>query len=78
MENHLGRWSIKRLLFCFFGDVAALLIQSLSYSFTVGELSTSQKQAVITLIDKNGKGQEACENWRLISLMNVDTKLHQK
>ena len=40
--------------FCvwFFGEVAPLLVNSLNYSFKVGELSTLQKQAVITLIEK--------------------------
>ena len=30
----------KEFFVCFFGEVAPLLIKSLSYSFTVGELST--------------------------------------
>ena len=37
---------------CFFEEVAPPLLKSLNYAFTVGELSTSQKQAVITLIKK--------------------------
>ena len=43
----------KEFFVCFFHEVAPLLIQSLNYSFTVGELSTSsQEHAVITLIEK--------------------------
>ena len=64
----------KEFFVCFFGEVAPLLIQSPNYSFTVGELSTSKKQAVIILIEKIEEGQEACKNWRAILLMNVDTK----
>ena len=45
----------KEFFVCFFGEVAPLLIQSLNYSFTVAELSTSQKQAVITLIEERGR-----------------------
>ena len=40
-----------------------------------GEMSSSQKQAVITLIEKQGKDRSFFENWRPISLVNVDTKI---
>ena len=65
----------KEFFVCFFGEVAPLLIQSPNYSFTVGELSTLQKQAVITLIEKKGRDKRLVQNWRPISLMNVDTKI---
>ena len=39
-----------------------------------GEMSNSQKQAVITLIEKKGKDRAFLENWRSISL--VDYRLH--
>ena len=84
----------KEFFVCSFGEVAPLLIQSLNYSFTVGELSTSQKQAVITsqkqavitlqeqavitLIEKKGRDKRLVKNWRQISLMNVDTKVASK
>ena len=38
-------------------------------------MSCSQKQAVITLIEKKGKDSSFLENWRPISLVNVDTKI---
>ena len=44
----------------------------------MGELSTSQKQAVITLIEKKGRDKRLVKNWRPISLMNVDTKIASK
>ena len=40
--------------------------------FTRGEMSRSQKQAVITLIEKKGNERSLLENWRPISLVNVD------
>ena len=46
--------------------------------FTRGEMSRSQKQAVITLIEKKGKDRSLVENWRLISLVNVDAKIISK
>ena len=42
------------------------------------EMSNSQKQAVITLIEKKGKDRTLLENWRPISLVNVDAKLMSK
>ena len=43
-----------------------------------GEMSPSQQQAVITLIEK--KDQDRCylQNWRPISLLNVNTKIASK
>ena len=47
--------------------------------FDKGEMSCSQKQAVITLIEKKkGKDRSLLENWRPISLVNVDTKIMTK
>ena len=44
----------------------------------VGSLSESQKQAIITLIQKPGKDTRYLNAWRPISLLNVDTKLLSK
>ena len=46
--------------------------------FEKGEMSCSQKQAVITLIEKKGKDRSCLENWRPISLVNVDAKIMSK
>ena len=46
--------------------------------FTSGEMFRSQKQAVITLIEKKGKDRSLLENWRPISLVNVDAKIISK
>ena len=47
-------------------------------SFEKEELSNSQKQAVITLIEKKGKDRTLLENWRPISLVNVDAQIISK
>ena len=47
---------------------------SFNYAHNYDELSNSQKQAVITLVEKKGKGQRLIKTWRQISLINVDTK----
>ena len=41
-------------------------------------MSNTQKQAVITLIEKKGKDRCFIENWRPISLLNVDGKIMSK
>jgi len=41
-------------------------------------MSNSQRKAVITLIEKQGKVRTLIENWRLISLINVDAKIISK
>ena len=58
----------------FWNAVGELLVES----FIKGEMSPSQRQAVITLIEK--KDQDRCDlkNWRPISLLNVDAKIASK
>ena len=43
------------------------VFESLNYAFEYGELSNSQKQAVITLVEKKGKDKRQIKNWRPIS-----------
>ena len=52
------------------------VVETLKYSYTYGELSTSQKQATITIIEK--KDKRYFPNWRPISLLNVDAKITSK
>jgi hypothetical protein len=55
-----------------------LMVDSCNLSYAEGELTTSQRQAVITLLDK-GKDRTLLKNWRPISLLlNVDYKIASK
>lgn len=58
----------------FFGK---LMVDSFNKSYLEGELTSSQRQAVITLLDK-GKDRTLLKNWRPISLLNVDYKIASK
>ena len=68
----------KKFYVCFFEQLADTLIQALNQSFVDGEMSISQRQAVITLIEKKGKDKRYIQNWCPISLINVDTKVASK
>ena len=53
-------------------------MDSLNYAYFRGELSNSQKQAVITVIEKKDKDRRWIKNWRPISLVNVELKIGSK
>ena len=54
------------------------LVESLQFSHIHGQLSTSQKQALIILLEKKDKDRRFIKNWRAISLINVDVKIVSK
>ena len=58
--------------------ISKTLVDALNYSHQHGELSSSQKQALITLIEKKEKDRRFHKNWRPISLVNVDVKIASK
>ena len=54
------------------------LLLAIGKVYLVKQLSTSQKQVVIKLIEKKGGNKSCIQNWRPISLLNVDVKLISK
>ena len=68
VEFYRGFWNI----------LGNLTVDSLNYSYDYGELSNSQKEAIITLIEKKDKDKQDLSNWRPISLINVDVKIGSK
>ena len=62
----------------FWNSLGSLLVEPLNYSYDHGELSNTQKQAIIKLIEKEGKDKRNISNWRPISLINVDAKIGSK
>ena len=58
--------------------LGTLLVDSLNTAFVHGKLSNSQRQGIIRLIEKKDKDKRFVENWRPISLLNVDYKIGSK
>ena len=68
----------KEFYIKFWEVVKEPLCASIQQFFIVGELSTSQKQAIINLIEKKDGDKRFIKNWQPISLLNVDIKLISK
>ena len=62
----------------FWHVLGEFMVNSLNDSYDRGELSNSQKEAIITLIEKKDKDKRYLSNWRPISLINVDVKIGSK
>lgn len=62
----------------FWNKIGSFLVHILNKGLNKGEMSSSQRQAVITLIEKEGKDRCNLKNWRPISLLNVDYKIASK
>ena len=68
----------KEFYEAFWDHVKVPLLLSFKMAFLKKELSTSQKQAVIKLIEKKDRDKRFIKNWRPISLLNVNVKLISK
>ena len=66
----------KEFYLTFFEILGSKLLTFLNYAFSVGELPTSEKQAVITLIEKSEGDKWLIKNW--CPLLNVDEKIISK
>ena len=62
----------------FWSSIGKMVVESFNEAYEEGEMSNSQRQGVITLIEKTGKDRTHLENWRPISLINVDAKIASK
>ena len=59
----------------FWGDLGHIVLKSINYGFEKGELSSTQKEGVITCIPKGDKCKKYIKNWRPISLLNITYKI---
>ena len=54
------------------------MVLSFNETFEKGEMSVFQRQAIISLLEKEGKDGCYLDNWHPISLLNVDSKIASK
>ena len=62
----------------FWEELKQSFMNSLNQAKVSNKLVTSQKQAVIKLLEKKHKGKRLISNWRPISLLNADHKIISK
>jgi exonuclease III len=63
----------------FWGKVKTMVVNSFNSAFREGELSTTQRRGVITLVHKRKQlSRQNLDNWRPISLTNTDYKILAK
>ena len=62
----------------FWNEIKQFFLKSVKQAKEEGQLSISQLQAVIKLIEKKDRDKRYIKNWRSISLLNVDTKIISK
>ena len=80
MENNTSPGNdglTKEFYITFWNEVKVPLLLAIEKAYLVKQLSASQKQAVIKLIEK-GRNKRYIQNWQPISLLNVDVKLISK
>ena len=62
----------------FWNILKKLFINSINYSYENCKLTELQKQGIITLLPKKDKDLTQLNNWRPISLLNIDYKISTK
>ena len=62
----------------FWNDIKQYLINSLNFSFQHGHLTPLQNQGIISLLPKKKNDILSINNWRPVSLLNVDCKIATK
>ena len=68
----------KESYLAFFDLLGPKLLEYVNKVFSLGEFSTSQRQAVVTLVERSQNDKRYIKNWRPISLLNDDFKIVSK
>ena len=68
----------KEFYVTFWKDIKDSFIKSIKESKRVKMLTSSQRKAIIKLLEKGNKDKRFIYNWRPISLLNVDLKIISK
>ena len=59
----------------FWKQLGVFVLRSLNHGYTIGELSITQKQGIITCIPKDNKPKIFLKNWRPLTLLDTVYKL---
>ena len=59
----------------FWNDIGSFIIRSFNCSIRKGELSSSQRLGIISILPKGNKPRDFLKNWRPISLLNTTYKI---
>ena len=62
----------------FWNELKDPFLKSFYYAKTYKDFSTSQRQAIIKLLEKNDRDKRLMKNWRPISLLSTDLKIFSK
>ena len=62
----------------FWNNIKEFYVNSINHSFQTGSLTELQKLSIITIIPEQNKDLTTLDNWRPISLLNVDYKIATK
>ena len=62
----------------FWNEIKYVFLKSLKQAKEKGQLSISERHAVIKLIGKKYRDKRYIKNWRPLSLLNADTKIISK
>ena len=68
----------KEFYEAFWNELKDPLLKSFYHAKTYKEFSTSQRQAVVKLLEKKDRDKRLIKNWRPISLLNTDLKIFSK
>ena len=75
-DKSLGNNSLTKEFFEIFQDeLKEIFVYSVREAKKIGHLTTSQRQAIIKLIEKKDRDKRFIKNLRPISLLNVDSKI---
>ena len=77
-KSHGNDGLTKEFYETFWDDLKEIFVNSVREAKEIGHLSTSQRQAIIKLIEKKDRDKRFIKNWRPISLLNVDSKIISK
>jgi len=70
---HPGSDGIKAEFYkVFWSEIKDYLVESLNYSYQTNGLTELQKQSIITLFPRKDNDKLHKNNWRPVSLLNVD------